>query len=214
MNYILNSFRFAPFFYFKVLMLAASFQSMGDTIATTLYHLAKNPTKQEIAFKSTLICESELTNHYIRNCWYETLRLTPTIPFSTRKIHEPFHLEQYHIPSNVYLMYFKHAVGENTNTFGNNALEFIPERFDEIGLAETIKMYSPFGYGKRKCIGERFGEFASVLLIKRLLKSFEFFVDAKPEEGKVEVLNTCASVGTKPNNLEILKWKIRNNQIE
>jgi cytochrome P450 len=60
-----------------------------------------------------------------------------------------------------------------TDFWGEDAAQFRPERFIENPDLEKEFFYLPFGAGPRNCIGMRFAQMQSRLLVARLVKEFQ-----------------------------------------
>ena len=60
-----------------------------------------------------------------------------------------------------------------TEFWGEDAGQFRPERFIEDPNLEKAFFYLPFGAGPRNCIGLRFAQLQSRLLMARLVKEFQ-----------------------------------------
>ncbi len=221
-----------------VLMLAASFQSTGDTVATSLWELAQHPNLQQELYQqvssSSVKDEYDLfpdgssqttadaSNLLAAHIWYETLRVHPAIPFSARKINasntKPVEIsDEIKVSIPIHLIYFKFAVGGNPALF-TNPTEFDPHRFDTMTTrTEKLGLFLPFGSGKRSCIGQQLAEYMSVYAIKRLVREFEFYHDKTVQENSAieeELKETkrpesAAAVGVKPVDMQTLKWRPR-----
>jgi beta-ring hydroxylase len=77
--------------------------------------------------------------------------------------------------------------------------EFIPERFGPVDSAPvpneqtTDYAYLPFGGGKRKCVGDQFALFESVVALATLLRRFDF---ARPADAPPVGMTTGATIHT------------------
>jgi len=165
-----------------VLNIAAGFLSTADMIYVTLYELAKNPEFQDAAYKEIRQIEEEdgiIDEHniqkvlFLRHLWYEVLRVYPPIPFSTRKVDHPTHIHGHSIPAPHYLMYFKLAVGHNENIFSNPE-KVDPERYKGFRRQDVLKMFGPFGFGPRNCIGQKLAELITIVFLVSVVKQFKF----------------------------------------
>ena len=98
---------------------------------------------------------------YIEMVIKESLRIFPTIPIVPRKVTKEFQMNEHRIPKDAILIEFIYALHRNKDYWGEDALKFRPERFEE----ELINphAYTPFTDGNRICIGKFFMVFYSFL---------------------------------------------------
>jgi cytochrome P450 len=98
----------------------------------------------------------------------ETLRLFPTIPIVPRKVTHEFKLNEYTIPKDTILLEFIYALHRNPDVWGEDVLDFKPERFEPENYSKIDpNAYVPFASGRRMCIGECESSFYSQkILIK------------------------------------------------
>lgn len=90
--------------------------------------------------------------------------------------------------------------------------EFIPERWESYTkghhhTSEIPLIYTPFGSGPRKCIGERFAIYESIIVLSRLVNTFEIdFAPSSPLKTRdidTECVITMRPIG--PVELEFTK---------
>ena len=85
-------------------------------------------------------------------------------------------LGDFYIPAGVQLFIPLHIVHRDPEQWGEDALEFNPERFAE-GIAKASKdqvSYFPFGWGPRICIGQNFAMIEAKLALSQILQHFSF----------------------------------------
>ncbi len=99
------------------------------------------------------------------------------------------------IPKGSYLLFNSATIHKNAEfwplemTQNMPMDQFIPERWESYTngqhISEIPLVYTPFGSGSRKCIGERFAIYESIIVLSRLLHSFEIdFAPSSPLRNK------------------------------
>ncbi|KAL7050157.1 hypothetical protein ACKWTF_003967 [Chironomus riparius] len=75
----------------------------------------------------------------------EALRIFPTIPIVPRKVTKEFQLNEHRIPKDAILIEFIYALHRNKDYWGEDALKFIPERFEPENMKDIhTHAYLPF----------------------------------------------------------------------
>ncbi|XP_053323827.1 1,25-dihydroxyvitamin D(3) 24-hydroxylase, mitochondrial-like [Spea bombifrons] len=110
---------------------------------------------------------------YLKSCIKESMRLTPTIPFTSRTLEEDTNLGGFLIPRGTIAMINFHAMTWNDDFFPN-AREYKPERWEKEKRSLNPFANTPFGTGKRMCIGRRLAELQLQLALCWLIKNFQF----------------------------------------
>ncbi|MBA0753687.1 hypothetical protein Gogos_021614, partial [Gossypium gossypioides] len=80
------------------------------------------------------------------------------------------------LPAGVQLFMPLHLVHRDKEQWGEDVMEFKPERFSE-GMFKATKdkvSYFPFGWGPRICVGQNFAMLESKLAIAKILQNFSF----------------------------------------
>jgi cytochrome P450 len=164
--------------------------AMSYTVSQALVLLSLNPQVQQKARESldseALECPAggedgracnrsaaaSVDRSPLRHIVYETLRLFPAVPFSS-KFSSDCALEQGSgIPPGTNIMWMKTAVGKNDAVFDEPHL-FDPDRFSTGGKgAGSVSSFLPFGAGPRHCVGSRLGEEQCVALLAEVLRNF------------------------------------------
>lgn len=148
---------------------------------TIMYHLAKNPEKQQKLREEVLGKLPERSSHlnsqnmanfpYLRACIKEAARLNPVTLGNIRTLPHDVVMSGYLIPKG-----FEVTTSNNTlmrdDTYYKEANQFIPERFLKSSNDLEIKgkhpyVYLPFGFGPRMCVGRRFAELEMETLIAK-----------------------------------------------
>jgi cytochrome P450 len=70
-------------------------------------------------------------------------------------------------------MYMNMLVMTDKSIWGEDAMEFKPERYFNINPSDIRLTYIPFSYGPRSCIGRNFAEMEMVGALATILKNFK-----------------------------------------
>ena len=158
-------------------MIFAGIDTTGTTIAVLLYHLSRNPEKQDKLREECLSFTEITVNNldklkYLKACLLESMRLTPIVPTQGRIINEDMIISGYHIPKGTFIMWSTNMLGMDENKFPNPH-EFLPERWIEDKKSIHPFALRPFGHGPRMCIGKRFAELETYIVMHRLITHFQ-----------------------------------------
>jgi cytochrome P450 len=130
----------------------------------------------------------------------ETLRLYPTVPVTIRESVRPTTLAGTPIPVGTIVLLVPWAINRNPHFWGDNAHEFVPERWIGEGKANTGGAASNYAqitflHGPRSCIGQGFArsEFKCLLAVVAARLSWEL-------RGPGEEVYPAGVVTTKPKN--------------
>ncbi|VAI81175.1 unnamed protein product [Triticum turgidum subsp. durum] len=121
----------------------------------------------------------------------ESLRLHPVLPLLLpRECQEPCHVLGYDVPKGTIVLVNAWAIGRDSASWGADAEEFRPERFEEAGDAAadfrgTNFELVPFGAGRRMCPGITFG----IAVVQLMLASLLFHFDWKLPGGGADGLD-------------------------
>lgn len=118
--------------------------------------------------------------HYLRMVIKETLRLHPSVALIHRANQEDCQVMGYDIPKGTSIMINAFAVGTDPTHWGEDAVEFRPERFDQMSVEyynQGPQMeFIPFGAGRRQCPGALFASTTMELVLANLLYYFDWAI--------------------------------------
>ncbi|CDQ76539.1 unnamed protein product [Oncorhynchus mykiss] len=109
---------------------------------------------------------------YLKACLKESMRLSPSVPFTSRTLDKDTVLGDYSIPKGTVLMINSHALGANEEYFEHSNL-FKPERWLRESRPINPFAHVPFGIGKRMCIGRRLAELQLQLALCWVVRDYE-----------------------------------------
>ncbi|KAJ8359159.1 hypothetical protein SKAU_G00156840 [Synaphobranchus kaupii] len=117
---------------------------------------------------------------YLKACLKESMRLSPSVPFTSRTLDKETVLGDYVLPKRTVLMINSHALGCNEEYF-DEAKRFKPERWLENKSSINPFAHVPFGIGKRMCIGRRLAELELQLALCWVIREYEIVaIDNEP----------------------------------
>ncbi|XP_028301548.1 1,25-dihydroxyvitamin D(3) 24-hydroxylase, mitochondrial [Gouania willdenowi] len=109
---------------------------------------------------------------YLKACLKESMRLLPSVPFTSRTLDKDTVLGNYSIPKGTVLMINTHAVSANEEYF-DDCKNFKPERWLRENNNIEPFAHVPFGIGKRMCIGRRLAELQLQLAMCWLVRDYK-----------------------------------------
>ncbi|GFU14824.1 cytochrome P450 CYP12A2 [Nephila pilipes] len=163
-------------------MLMAGIETTSYTVGFLLYHLAKNPEKQDLLYqeinrmlpskdrKMTPTIYNEL--RYLKACVKETLRLNPVVGATVRILVNDAVLSGYKVPAGTIVFVVYEEIFLDENNF-KNADKFIPERWLNRQEKPDPFAFVPFGFGPRSCIGKRLALLEINSLATEILRNFK-----------------------------------------
>ncbi|CAL5403172.1 unnamed protein product [Camellia sinensis] len=108
--------------------------------------------------------------------FYEVLRLYPAVPILVRTVHKKTKVGNFVLPPGLELLLSVMSIHHDRETWGEDVMEFKPERFSE-GITKATKTpgtFLPFGGGPRNCIGQNFAMIEAKIALAMILQRFSF----------------------------------------
>ncbi|CAI0447458.1 unnamed protein product [Linum tenue] len=107
----------------------------------------------------------------------ETLRLYPPAIGMARRVVKEVQLGKHTLPKNTYFTIDTLTLHQDPEIWGEDALQFNPERFSE-GVAKATKnnasAFVPFGIGQRVCAGSNFAAHEAKIALAMILQRYAF----------------------------------------
>src|SRR6185437_10653399 len=160
---------------------AAGHETTANALAWTFYLLSENPAKQKLlrAEVQRVLGDRTPTVEDLPNLPYtdmiikESMRLYPPAWAIGRQASQDFDIEGYHLPKGQIVFMPQWVMHRNPEIWGNDVLEFKPERFDPQHPQEVPQFaYYPFGGGPRMCIGMPFAQMEARLLLATIAQHY------------------------------------------
>ncbi|XP_067410737.1 1,25-dihydroxyvitamin D(3) 24-hydroxylase, mitochondrial isoform X2 [Emydura macquarii macquarii] len=168
----------------------AGVETTANSLLWALYNISRNPHVQQKLFQEiqSAVSANESPNAedlkkmpYLKACLKESMRITPSVPFTTRTLDKEIVLGDYMLPEGTVLMLNAHALGSNEEYFSNWA-QFKPERWLQKNIINPFA-HIPFGIGRRMCVGRRLAELQIHLALCWLVRKYQIVAtDNKPVE--------------------------------
>ncbi|KAG7256937.1 hypothetical protein CRUP_004673 [Coryphaenoides rupestris] len=132
-------------------------ETTANSMLWAIFNLSRNPGAQGRLLEEIrrVVPEGEdpcgehiKSMPYLKACLKESMRLSPSVPFTSRTLDKDTVLGGYAIPKGTVLMINSHALGSNEEYFEEGKL-FKPERWLRENNTINPFAYVPFGIGKR-----------------------------------------------------------------
>ncbi|XP_056404656.1 1,25-dihydroxyvitamin D(3) 24-hydroxylase, mitochondrial isoform X3 [Hyla sarda] len=172
-------------------MLIGAVETTANSLLWAIFNISRHPNIQKKLYdeiQSILSPEQVPTAEDIRNmpylkaCLKESMRISPSVPFTTRTLDKETVLGEYVLPKGTVLTINSHVLGFNEECF-DDWKEFRPERWLQDKNTINPFAYVPFGIGRRMCIGRRLAELQLQLSLCWLVRRYNIVAtDNKPVE--------------------------------
>ncbi|XP_043945973.1 1,25-dihydroxyvitamin D(3) 24-hydroxylase, mitochondrial [Protopterus annectens] len=166
-------------------------ESTANSLLWAIFNLSRNPDAQEILFREIedVLPENQIPTAedikrmpYLKACLKESMRLKPSVPFTSRTLDRETVLGDYALPKGTIVMINSHALGSNEEYF-EDGKHFKPERWLQERSSINPFAHVPFGVGKRMCIGRRLAELQLQLALCWLVRKYRILAtDLEPVE--------------------------------
>ncbi|RQX70878.1 cytochrome p450 superfamily protein [Toxoplasma gondii CAST] len=167
----------------SLLLLAA--ENTALPIVWALYELAKDPLLQERIYTATRMEDltlvdstDHLVNHLgeVLNVFLESLRFY-ALPILSRSASKAIHLKSvdFSIPAGTVILVDNYSLTRDEVLWGQDANVFNPDRF--VGRIWQQAPWLPFGFGTRKCLGERLAVAHAVIFLAFIVRHFALDLD-------------------------------------
>lgn len=194
-------------------IIVAGLDTSATTIYATLLLLAINQEHQDLVVAELRsifdTADCEVTHAHLAGMQYldcvikESLRIFPPVPLIARKTTADIPLAKGTIPTNSMLFIHIMKLHRNPTIWGENALEFDPDRFLPENIAKRPPYsYIPFSGGARNCIGMKYAMVSAKVVLANILRRFKFSTDLKFEDIRVRV-DLILELKTNKNALQI-----------
>ena len=188
-------------------LLIAGHETTAAVLTWTTYLLATHPdVKERVAAEVDEVCgdrkptiEDMMNLKYTTRVINESMRLYPQPPVLIRRALEPVTLDGYKIEPGTDFFISVWNLHRNPRLW-EEPDRFNPDRFpvDERMPNEVTENYAylPFGGGQRKCVGDQFALFESIVTLAMVCRRFDFELDeSKHPDGECG-MTTGATIHT------------------
>ncbi|XP_056637469.1 probable cytochrome P450 4aa1 [Diorhabda sublineata] len=186
-----------------ITFMLAGQDSVGATLAFTLFYIAKYPEIQEKIFdeiskidKNGKLGINDINGmKYLEQVIKESLRLSPVVPMINRVLTEDVMFDDLLLPQGTLIGLSPYITHRLPHVFPEPQ-KFDPNRFEESKL-ENMHPYAflPFSLGPRNCIGYKFALIEIKTIIYYLLQKYELSLPKGKEEIEIAYRATLRSKG-------------------
>ncbi|KAM6147519.1 1,25-dihydroxyvitamin D(3) 24-hydroxylase, mitochondrial [Erethizon dorsatum] len=166
-------------------------ETTANSLMWILYNLSRNPQVQQKLLNEiqSVLPEDQVPRAedlkkmpYLKACLKESMRLTPSVPFTTRTLDKATVLGEYALPKGTVLMLNTYVLGSDEDNFEDSD-QFRPERWLQKEKKINPFAHLPFGVGKRMCIGRRLAELQLHLALCWVVRKYNIVAtDNEPVE--------------------------------
>ncbi|KAL8896983.1 MAG: hypothetical protein Q9192_002797 [Flavoplaca navasiana] len=178
-------------------------ETTTSSIRAAIYFLLKNKTAMwklrreidETCLKHSWSSNVPISLHvaesmkYLQAVVHEAMRLFPAngLPLSRVSPPEGLDVDGQYFPPGTQLAVYAWALHRNEDIFGEDALEFNPERWlDEKRSPDLHRYLFSFGYGSRGCLGRHLAWMEMLKAISTLFRTYEMRLEDPHATWKVE----------------------------
>jgi len=175
-----------------ITFMSAGFGTTASAVSFTLYCLAKHPEYQERCYQEA---NEVLTGDSVEfadlnkletlyKCFKESTRLYPPAGGIARDLTEPTEINGVVVDAGTTVIASIYGIHHNPLVWPD------PEKFDPERFADTAPKRDPYSYllfsaGPRNCIGQKFAEMQSKIILAKLIQAFKFSIPDNAEELKL-----------------------------
>ncbi|XP_020291046.1 cytochrome P450 CYP12A2-like [Pseudomyrmex gracilis] len=186
-------------------MLMGGIDTVGNTAAGLLYHIAISPDVQEHLRRevTTLLPDkdSPITidilnqSRYAKACIKESMRMLPVTSGVLRTMRQDVSIGGYRIPAGFNTIACHQLISMDPTQFPQPDKYFPGRWLRENSLFKKAHpfAYMPFGFGIRMCIGRRFAEMELQTLLLAVVRNFRIEWHHEPLKFEAQVINTIVS---------------------
>ena len=150
-------------------------------------------------------CEDKPMLDYTEATLLELMRLRPVLPMAlVHTAAKDTTLNGYFVPKGTFLLPQLHLAHQNPNHFPNPT-QFNPDRFMKDGKFRPSPYCIPFGYGKRRCLGEALAKVSVFVFFARILQKFTIKPELDGQKIPTDIIYGV-TISPKPYNL-VLKQR-------
>jgi cytochrome P450 len=159
-----------------VTVLAAGHETTATTLAWAVERLRRHPV-----LLARLVEENDAGGSELRAATIlEVQRSRPVIDVTGRRVKAPtMRLGEWVLPKGMTILVGIGLVHSDDTVFPN-AATFDPDRF--VGVNPDLYAWVPFGGGTRRCLGAAFANMEMNVVLRTLLREFEFSPTSEPDE--------------------------------
>jgi cytochrome P450 len=162
-------------------MLLAGHETTANSLSWTLYLLSLHPeimgrmqAELDVVLSGRAPSVEDLGSlSYTAQVVKESMRLYPPVWMLARKSLTEREMSGYRIKKGAYVFFSPWAIHRNPK-YWPHPEAFDPERFGPDREQPDRFTYLPFSRGQRQCIGDRFAEMESILVLATLLQKYSF----------------------------------------
>jgi cytochrome P450 len=166
-----------------VTFVAAGFGTTTSAVAFVLHLLAKNKDAQQKCHEEAveLLSEGQVDLNllaklkYINMCFKEGTRIFPPVGGIVRDLPEAKEINGIMVDAGTTVVVSIYGVHHNPEVWPEPE-KFDPERFDPDGPKRDPFSWIIFSAGARNCIGQKYADMQSKMIMAKLLRAFEFDV--------------------------------------